>query len=87
MSATTHYENANFLRELAESLHNIFPDEKHDKTELLQRLANAELAQAEYDEWVRIKVATARTDTRPGMSTDQLRHIFKSRSQELRDAL
>ncbi|HAN8905339.1 TPA: plasmid stabilization protein, partial [Escherichia coli] len=50
MNSTTHYENANFLRELAESLPRIFPEGSTDKSALLQRLANEELARAEYDE-------------------------------------
>ncbi|ENT7860484.1 plasmid stabilization protein [Salmonella enterica] len=68
MNRTTHYENANFLRELAESLPRIMPKDSTDKAALLQHLANEELAQAEYDEQVRAKVAAARADKRPGMS-------------------
>lgn len=86
MSTATHYENANFLRELAESLPRIFPGGSQAKTELLQRLADEELAQAEYEEWVKAKVAAARADQRPGMSTDQLRQLLQTRAQELRDA-
>ncbi|MFL4257320.1 plasmid stabilization protein, partial [Escherichia coli] len=61
MNSTTHYENANFLRELAESLPRILPEGSTDKSALLQRLANEELARAEYDEQVR---ANARADKR-----------------------
>ena len=86
MSTASHYENANFLRELAECLPRIFPKSSQDKAELLQRLANEELAQAEYDDWVKSKVAAARADKRPGMSTDQLRQALKARAQELRNA-
>ncbi|HCP5812602.1 TPA: plasmid stabilization protein [Escherichia coli] len=68
MNSTTHYENANFLRELAETLPRILPEGSTDKSALLQRLANEELARAEYDEQVRAKVAAARADKRPGMS-------------------
>lgn len=64
MNNTTHYENANFLRELAESLPRILPEGSTDKSALLQRLANEELARAEYDEQVRAKVAAARSDKR-----------------------
>ncbi|MDH8238952.1 plasmid stabilization protein, partial [Klebsiella pneumoniae] len=56
MSNTTHYENANFLRELAENLPRILPESDPDKAALLQRLANEELAQAEYEDQVRAKV-------------------------------
>lgn len=49
MNSTTHYENANFLRELAENLPRILPESSTDKSALLQRLANEELARAEYD--------------------------------------
>ncbi len=87
MTTATHYENANFLRELAESLPRIFPDQAAAKAELLQRLADDELAQAQHDEWVRVKVAAARADKRPGMSTDQVRQLLQVRAQELRNAL
>nr|WP_241391587.1 plasmid stabilization protein [Yersinia frederiksenii]ULG19907.1 hypothetical protein 49p1_00206 [Yersinia frederiksenii] len=87
MNSTTHYENANFLRELAESLPRILPEGSADKAALLQRLANEELAQAEYDEQVRAKVAAARADKRPGMGTVQLRQQLMARYQELRDDL
>lgn len=80
MQTMNHYENAHFLRELAESL----PGQDTTKVELLQRLADEELAQAEYDEWVRSKVAAARADTRPGMSTSELRHMLQTRAQEIR---
>ncbi|CAD5542869.1 plasmid stabilization protein [Escherichia coli O43:H2] len=78
MNNTTHYENANFLRELAESLPRILPEGSTDKSALLQRLANEELARAEYDEQVRAKVAAARSDKRPGMSSAQLRQQLTS---------
>lgn len=84
MNTTTHYENANFLRELAENLPRIFPESSQTKIDLLQRLADDELAQAEYDDWVRAKVAAARADSRPGMSTDQLRQALQARARELR---
>ena len=86
MSTTTHYENANFLRELAERLPRIRPQGNQAQAELLQRLADDELAQAQHDEWVRAKVAAARADKRPGMSTAQLRTLLNTRYQELRDA-
>ena len=41
MSTATHYENANFLRELA-SLPRIWPNGTPARTELLQRLADAQ---------------------------------------------
>ena len=87
MNSTTHYENANFLRELAESLPRIFPEGSTDKSALLQRLANEELARAEYDEQIRAKVAAARADKRPGMSSAQLRQQLQRRYQELRNEL
>ena len=46
MTTATHYENANFLRELAESLPRIRPQGNQAQAELLQRLADDELAQA-----------------------------------------
>lgn len=87
MTIATHYENANFLRELAESLPRLFPGKDAAKAELLQRLADDELAQAQHDEWVRAKVIAARADKRPGMSTDQVRQLLQARAQELRNAL
>ncbi|MCG3464172.1 hypothetical protein [Xenorhabdus bovienii] len=88
MSNTTHYENANFLRELAESLPRIMPHANAArKVELLQRLANEELAQGEYEERIRAKVAATRADSRPGMTTEQLRQQLQSRYQELHDAI
>lgn len=54
---------------------------------LLQRLANEELARAEYDEQVRAKVAAARADKRSGMSSAQLRQQLQGRYQELRNEL
>ena len=73
MNAATHYENANFLRELAESLPRIRPQgHSQGHAELLQRLANEELAQAQRDEWVCAKVAAARADKRPTVTTDEV---------------
>lgn len=83
MTTTTHYENANFLRELAENLPRILPASGSDKMELLQRLADEELAQAEYDDWARAKVAAARSDNQTGMSTDQVRQLLQDRAEEL----
>jgi hypothetical protein len=87
MNTATHYENAIFLRELAESLPRIRPQGNQAQAELLQRLADDELAQAQHDEWVRAKVAAARADKRPGMSTDQVRQLLQARAQGLRNAL
>ena len=84
MSATTHYENANFLRELVPRIRK--QGHSQGQAELLQRLADEELAQAEHDEWVRAKVAAARADERPGMSTAQLRTLLSTRYEELRNA-
>jgi len=86
VTAATHYENANFLRELAESLPRILPSGSTAQADFLQRLANEELAQAEHDEWVRAKVAAARADKRPGLTTEQLRAQLQTRYQELHDA-
>lgn len=78
------YENANFLRELAEILPSIWQHSTPGGVELLHRLADEELAVAEYDDWVRAKVAASRADKRPGMSTDQLRQFLHARFDELR---
>jgi hypothetical protein len=87
MSAATHYENANFLRELSENLPRLLPHGSPSQAELLQRLANEELAQAEYDERVLAKLAAARADKRPGMTTDQLRQQLQARYRELRNGV
>lgn len=85
MTTATHYENANFLRELAENLPRILPSSSTGQMELLQRLADEELAQAEYDDWVRAKVAAARAGKQAGMGTDQVRQLLQARARELRD--
>lgn len=54
---------------------------------MLQRLANEELAQAEYGNWVRSRVATSRADQRPGMSTEQLRQQLQARYDDLHSAV
>lgn len=73
MNTATHYENANFLRELSESLPRLWPQGNHqNQAELLKRLANNELAHAQHDEWVCTKVAAARADNRPSLSTDEV---------------
>ncbi len=87
MTAVTHYDNASFLRELAERLPQVWPAATPDRVALLQRLANEELAQAEHDDWVRAQVAAARADTRPKLTTDQLRDRLRMRAQRLRNAL
>ncbi|MDO5103959.1 MAG: hypothetical protein Q4D91_13890 [Lautropia sp.] len=77
MSTSTRYENANFLRELAETLPNISAQQhKPEQVQLLQRLADEELAQARHDEWVRGKVAAARADNRPGMTIERVRELL-----------
>ena len=84
MAPTTsiHYENANFLRELAESL-----PQGHSARQvvLLQRLADEELAQAQHGEWIRRKVAAARADRRPRMTTQEVRASLQARFDLLGD--
>lgn len=87
MPTATHYENANFLRELAESLPRILPQgHKPAQVELLQRLADQELAQAQHDDWVRTKVAAARADTRPTIPQSEVASRLSARYARLRDA-
>jgi hypothetical protein len=87
MSAATHYENANFLRELAESLPSIRPQGLNQgQAELLQRLADDELAQARHEEWVRAKVAAARADDRPTVTTDEVKARLGARYDRLSNA-
>lgn len=40
---------------------------------------NARRAQVEYEKWVRAKVAAARADSRPGITTEQLRQLLHNR--------
>lgn len=82
----THYENANFLRELAESLPRILPQGNPAQAALLQRLADQELAQAQHDDWVRTKVAAARADTRPTIPHADVASRLSARYARLRDA-
>jgi hypothetical protein len=84
MTAATHYENANFLRELAESLPRIRPQgHSQSQAELLQRLADEELAQAQHDEWIRAKVAAARVDSRPTVTTAEVMARLDARYDRL----
>ena len=85
MHATTHLENANFLRELAEALPQISSSSTPQRVELLQRLADAELAEAENVEWARAKVAAARADTRSGVTNDEARALIRARYERLQD--
>jgi len=83
MNTATHYENANFLRELAESLPRIRPQGSQAQADLLQRLADDELAQAQHVEWVRAKVATARADKRPTISANEVAARLSARYERL----
>ena len=85
MTTATHYENANFLRELAESLPRIWPQGTPARAELLQRLADEEVAQAQHDEWIRTKVAAARADTRPTVTSAEVAARLSIRYEKLRD--
>jgi hypothetical protein len=88
LNTATHYENANFLRELAESLACINPQtHRPEQVALLQRLADEELAEAEHIEWVRDKVAAARADTRPTLTTAEVRNRLKARYERFRDVV
>lgn len=86
MTTVTHYENANFLRELAESLPRIWPQGTPARAELLQRLADEELAQAQHDEWIRTKVAAARADKRPTVTSAEVAARLSTRYEKLCDA-
>ena len=87
MNAATHYENANFLRELAESLPRIRPQGySQSQAELLQRLADDELGQAQHDEWIRTKVAAARADNRPTVTTGEVMASLGARYDRLSSA-
>lgn len=82
---TTHCENANFLRELAESLPRLLPKSNSSQAELLQRFADQELAQAQHDDWIRAKVAAARADTRPPVSQSEVASRLRARHARPRD--
>jgi hypothetical protein len=88
MLAVAHYENANFLRGLAESLtREHSKSHKPEQVALLQRLANEELAEAEHVEWVRAKVAAACADTRPTLTTAQVLARLDARYEKFPDAV
>ena len=82
----THYENANFLRELAENLPRILPQGNPAQAALLQRLADQELAQAQHDDWVRTKVTSARSDTRPTIPQSEVASRLSARYARLSNA-
>lgn len=86
MNTATHLENAHFLRELADNLPRIFPRGTPAQIDLLERLANEELAQAEHDDWVRTKVAAARADRRSTFTTAEVEARLSARSQRLSHA-
>ncbi|WP_243352037.1 plasmid stabilization protein [Stenotrophomonas acidaminiphila] len=79
MDANFYRYNANFLRELAESLPRIRPDANIiQHVALLQRLADNELAEAERIDAVRAMVAAARADTRPYMDSATVRELLRT---------
>lgn len=85
-TVSIHYENANFLRELAESLPQVRPQgHSLQQVALLQRLADDELAQAQHDEWIRRKVAAARADERPRVTDQEIRASLHARFARQRD--
>ena len=85
-TTVTHYENANFLRELAENLPRILPQGNPAQAALLQRLADQELAQAQHDDWVRTKVTSARSDTRPTIPQSEVASRLSARYAWLSNA-
>lgn len=87
MNTATHYENANFLRELSENLPRLRPQlHSQSQVELLERLADEELAQAQHDDWVRTKVAAARADHRPTTTTNEVMARLDTRYVRLSSA-
>ena len=88
LNAVIHYENANFLRELAENLPpKIATNCKPEQIEFLHRLANDEIAEAEHIEWVRRKVDAARSDERPTLNTAEIRNRLTLRFERYRNVL
>jgi len=86
-SSTAHYENANFLRGLAERLPQLLPQETPPaQIELLNRLADEELEQAEYDEWVREKVALAEADPHPGWTIEEAKAQLRAHLERRKSA-
>jgi hypothetical protein len=83
MNTATHFENPNFLRELAESLPRIYPQSNQGQAALLHRLADDELAQARHDDGVRAKVAAARADNRPTIITSEITARLSARYERL----
>lgn len=79
-----HYQNANFLRELAEKLPRISPEDgRPEHMRLLQKLADEQLAEAQHIDWVRAKVAAARDDTRPDVPVEEAMMEFRLRMERL----
>ena len=80
---TTHYENACFLRDLAENLPSIRPDTYTPELQgMLQRLADEQIAQARHDESVRATVARARASSRPLLTMEEVRASLEERIRE-----
>lgn len=87
MTTATHYENANFLRELAESLPSLFPQSTPDQADLLQQLADEQLEQAAYDEWVRKKVEISLADASAPLTMEQMQARLAANVEKYRNAL
>jgi len=55
----------------------------HETAELLPELADQALEQAQYDAWVKQKVALARADERPALTITEARKRLLSRLDSL----
>lgn len=67
-----HYARANLLRELAEKLPTIIPEHDPSEVDFLNRLADEELEQAEYDAWVRAKIAAVDVENTRTFTPDEV---------------
>jgi len=87
-SYSPHYENAHFLRGLAEKLPQLLPQEEAPPAQiaLLHQLADEEIEQAEHDEWIREKVARARAETEPGWTTDEVKAQLRAYAERRQSA-
>jgi len=86
-STSTHYENAELFRTLAERLPELLPEQaRPEQVTLLHELADDQIEQAEYDEWVRQKVALARADPHPGWTIEEAKAQLRAHLERRKSA-
>ena len=73
-----------FLGSWPKSFPRISPEDGcPEHMQLLQKLADEQLAEAQHIDWVRAKVAAARDDTRPDVPVEEAMTEFRLRMERL----